>query len=120
MKYARWLVGILPIMLLGSAAWGAERAALVREAIIYLSPDVNSSKLGNAERGRELVVLENTRGWIHVEALLGPAQTPDAAIIEEEEGSEKTVTGWVQDKGVVRASTPKGDEILYGEAADSE
>jgi hypothetical protein len=120
MKYARWLVGILPIMLLGSVAWGAERAALVREAIIYLSPDVNSSKLGNAERGRELVVLENTRGWIHVEALLGPAQTPDAAIIDEEEGSEKTVTGWVQDKGVVRASTPKGDEILYGEAADSE
>jgi hypothetical protein len=120
MKYARGLLGILPIMLLASAAWGAERAALVREAIIYLSPDVNSSKLANAERGRELVVLENTRGWIHVEALLGPAQTPDAAIIDQEEGSEKTVTGWVQDKGVVRASTPKGDEILYGEAADSE
>ena len=120
MKYARWLVGILPIMLLGSAAWAAERAALVREATIYLSPDVASSKLGNAERGRELVILENTRGWTHVEALLGPAQTPDAAIIDEEEGSEKTVTGWVQDKGVVRASTPKGDEILYGEAADSE
>jgi hypothetical protein len=55
-----------------------------------------------------------------VEALLGPARTPDAAIVDDEEDSEKTVTGWVQDKGMVRGSTPKGDEILYGEAADSE
>lgn len=120
MRYARWLIGMFPIVLLCSAAWAAERAALVREAVIYLSPDVNSSKLGAAERGRELVILENTRGWVHVEALLGPAQTPDAAIVEEEEGSEKTVSGWVLDKGIVRASTPKGDEVLYGEAADSE
>jgi hypothetical protein len=81
---------------------------------------VNSSKLGQAERGREMVILENTRGWIHVEALLGPARPPDAAIVDDEEDSEKTITGWIQDKGTVRASTPKGDEILYGEAADSE
>lgn len=120
MKSAWRVIRILPIVLLCSATWGAERAALVREAVIYLSPDTNSSKLGNAERGREMVVLENTRGWIHVEALLGPVRPADAAIVEEEEGSEKTVTGWVQDKGMVRASTPKGDEILYGEAADSE
>jgi hypothetical protein len=120
MKYARCLLSMLAIMLFCSATHAAERAALVREAVIYLSPDVSSSKLGSAERGRELVILETTRGWVHVEALLGPARTPDAAIVEEEEGSEKTITGWVQDKGVVRASTPKGDGILYGEAADSE
>ena len=28
--------------------------------------------------------------------------------------------GWVLDKGVVRASTPNGDKILFGEAVDSE
>ena len=114
------LVRIVPLLLLCSTSWAAERAALVREAIIYLSPDVNSSKLGQAERGREMVILENTRGWIHVEALLGPARPPDAAIVDDEEDSEKTITGWIQDKGTVRASTPNGDEILYGEAADSE
>ena len=106
------LVRIVPLLLLCSTSWAAERAALVREAIIYLSPDVNSSKLGQAERGREMVILENTRGWIHVEALLGPARPPDAAIVDDEEDSEKTITGWIQDKGTVRASTPKGDEIL--------
>ena len=120
MKYARWLIAIATISLGCSIAWAAERAALVREAVIYLSPDVSSSKLGTAERGRELIILESPRGWIHVEALLGPAQTPEAAIVDAEEGSEKTVTGWMLDKGVVRSSTPKGDDILYGEAADSE
>ena len=43
--------------------------------------------------------------WVHVEANLT---------------EERTVTGWVLDKGVVRASTPNGDKILFGEAVDSE
>jgi len=83
----------------------AERGALVRVANIYLSPDTNSAKLAEIERGRELVVLESTRDWVHVEALLGP---------------EKTVTGWVLDKGLVRNTNPDGDKILFGEGADSE
>ena len=107
-------------LLLCCLSWGAERATLVREAVVYLSPDASSSKLANAERGRELVILETSRDWIHVEALLGPTNTPDAAILDDEEAGEKTVTGWIQDKGVVRASTQDGDRILYGEAADSE
>jgi outer membrane protein assembly factor BamD (BamD/ComL family) len=30
------------------------------------------------------------------------------------------VSGWILGKGVIRASTPNGDRILYGEAVDSE
>jgi hypothetical protein len=101
-------------------AHAADRVTLVREAVIYLSPATDSAKLGNAERGRELVILETTRGWVHVEALLGPVNTPDPAMIEDDENAEKTVTGWVQDKGVIRASTPDGDKIIYGEAVSSE
>jgi outer membrane protein assembly factor BamD (BamD/ComL family) len=33
---------------------------------------------------------------------------------------EKTITGWMQGKGLVQASTPNGDKILFGEAVDSE
>jgi hypothetical protein len=85
---------------------GGERGSLVRVANIYLSPDANSAKLAEIERGRELVVLENSsNGWAHVEALLG---------------EEKTVSGWILDKGFVRSSNPDGDKILFGEAADSE
>src|SRR5919198_3691938 len=120
MKSCRWLGNAMLAIVLCTTVWAAERAALVREAVVYLSPDTGSAKLANAERGRELIILETTRAWIHVEALLGPARTPDAAFIEEEENAQKTITGWVQDKGVVRPSTLDGDKILYGEAADSE
>ena len=85
---------------------GGERGSLVRAANIYISPDTNATKLAEIERGRELVVLETVRGnWVHVEALLG---------------EEKTVSGWILDKGFVRTSNPDGDKILFGEGADSE
>jgi len=84
----------------------AEHGALIRVANMYLSPDPNSAKLAEIERGRELVVIESTRGdWVHVEALLS---------------EEKTVTGWILDKGFVRNTTQDGDRILFGEGADSE
>jgi outer membrane protein assembly factor BamD (BamD/ComL family) len=88
-----------------AAAFPADRGTLVRVANLYLSPDTNSAKLVEMERGRELVLLETSRDWVHVQAILG---------------EEKMVTGWVLDKGVVRATMPEGDKIVFGEAVDSE
>jgi len=82
-----------------------DRGAMIREAVIYVSPDTKSAKLGQIERGQELVVVESSREWLRVTAELG---------------EEKTVSGWILGKGVIRASTPNGDRILYGEAVDSE
>jgi hypothetical protein len=82
-----------------------QRGALIRVGQIYLSPDLSSAKLAEIDRGREIIVLEASREWLHVEANLS---------------EERTVTGWILDKGVVQTSTPKGDRILYGEAVDSE
>lgn len=120
MKLYCWIAGTLLALVISPLAFAAERATLVREATIYLSPDAGSPKLGNAERGRELVILETSREWIHVEALLGPQRAADAAFVEDDEEQEKTITGWVQGKGVVGASTPNGDKIVFGEAASSE
>jgi hypothetical protein len=88
-----------------SYAANYQRGAVVRTAQIYLSPDTTSAKLAEMDRGREIIILETSREWAHVEANLT---------------EERTVTGWVLDKGVVRASTPNGDKILFGEAVDSE
>ncbi|MBV8476357.1 MAG: hypothetical protein JOZ36_06805 [Acidobacteria bacterium] len=118
MKLYGWTAGAL--LFFSTVSSAAERATLVHEAAIYLSPDSEAAKLGTAERGRELVILETSRNWIHVEALLGPQRAPDAAFIEEDEDQEKTITGWVQAKGVVSASTANGDKIVFGEAASSE
>ncbi len=82
-----------------------ERGAVVRVAQVYLSPDTSSAKLAEMDRGREIIVLETSREWAHVQANLT---------------EERTITGWVLDKGVVRTSTPNGDKILFGEAVDSE
>lgn len=102
------------------SSFAADRGTLVREAVVYLSPDTSSNKLANVERGRELVLLERSRNWLHVEALLGFAQTPDPAFIDDEDEEGKTVTGWILDTGIVWASTPNGDRILFGAAASSE
>jgi hypothetical protein len=82
-----------------------QRGATVRVAQLYISPDTSSAKLAEMDRGREITVLETSREWVHVQANLT---------------EERTVTGWVLDQGVVRASTPNGDRILFGEAVDSE
>ncbi|HZR55571.1 MAG TPA: hypothetical protein VFA74_01760 [Terriglobales bacterium] len=95
------------LVLLFSSMGFAEvlRAAPIQEAAIHVSPDNNSAKLADVARGRELVILETSGNWINVEATLT---------------EEKVVTGWVQDKGIVRTTTPNGDKILFGEAVDSE
>jgi len=98
---------IFAFLTLAAAAKAADfqHCTVVRVANIYLSPDESSAKLGEAERGRELIILETTRNFVHVEANLT---------------EERTITGWVVNKGIVSSSTPDGDKILYGEAADSE
>jgi hypothetical protein len=95
---------VLAIILPATAA-NYQRGSLVRVAQLYLSPDLSSAKLAEIDRGREIIVLDTSREWVHVEANLS---------------EERSVTGWMLDKGVVRASTPNGDKILYGEAVDSE
>lgn len=96
----------------------AEHATLVRAANLYLSPDASSNKLAEVERGRDLVILENSRNWLHVMATLGTVQVDEAD--DYGPSGEKTITGWILDKGLVRVTTPNGDRILFGEAADSE
>jgi outer membrane protein assembly factor BamD (BamD/ComL family) len=108
------------LLVLPHAARAADHGTIVREAIIYLSPDSNSHKLAQAERGREIILLDKSRNWVSVEALLGYANNPDPYFVEDEEADQKTVTGWILDLGVVWPSTPNGDRIIFGSAVDSE
>jgi outer membrane protein assembly factor BamD (BamD/ComL family) len=108
------------IALLASPLHAAERGTIVREAIIYLSPDTASNKLGQVDRGRELILLDRSRNWLHVEALLGTNVAPDPAFVLEEEDEGKTISGWIIDTGIVWSTTPNGDRILFGAAVDSE
>jgi len=97
----------LLIILTGSIhGWAqARRGAVLRVADIYISPDSASAKLGQIERGREVVVLETSRDWLKVEANVT---------------QERTLTGWILQKAAVDSTTPNGDRVLFGEAVDSE
>ncbi|MFZ1130104.1 MAG: outer membrane protein assembly factor BamD [Terriglobales bacterium] len=112
---------LIALVLQGSSSLlAADRGTLVREAIIYISPDATSNKLGQVERGRELILLDKSRNWLHVEALLGSANAPDPAFVLEDDEQEKTISGWILDTGIVWATTPNGDRILFGAAVDAE
>jgi hypothetical protein len=99
------LIAVTTLLITSAQAADYQRAAMMRVGVLYISPDVTSAKLGDVDRGREVIVLEKSGEWVRVEANLT---------------EERTVSGWMLDKGVVRAAEPNGDRILYGEAVDSE
>jgi hypothetical protein len=105
-RMARWLSAVVLTLLFSLLARAdVIRATTMRVAQLYLSPDTSSSKLGEVDRGRELIFLETSNEWIHVQAYMT---------------EEKLVTGWLQNKGVIQSTTPEGDKILFGEAVDAE
>jgi hypothetical protein len=95
----------------------ATRGTLVHEETIRVAPSDDSAKLGEVRRGYELVVLDTSRDWVHVEAIISEPHR-DRDTDEEIEG--KTITGWVPGKAFVGQTTQDGDRIVFGEAADSE
>ena len=100
---------VLAMSIAGMAA--IERGTIIREAIIFVAPDPSAAKLSNVGRGREVAVIERSPGWANVVATV--ETDPD-------QETERNVTGWIVDKGVITAATPDGDKIIFGEAVDSE
>jgi len=96
----------------------AQRGTLVHEEMIRVAPSADAAKLGEAGRGHELVIIETSRDWVHVEAILRQPSHEEGATEDEAEG--KAITGWVPAKSLISAATPNGDKIIFGEAADSE
>ena len=102
-----------------AAAAQGQRGTLVHEETIRVSPSADTAKLGQAGRGYELVVLDTSRDWTHVEAIIRePRKGEDDE--DDEDSDTKTITGWVQNKALVTVSTQDGDKIIFGEAANSE
>jgi len=99
------LMVVIGILFCCTAGAETVRGTPMQVAAIYLSPDFTSSKLADIDRGREVVILETSGDWLHVEA----------AITEE-----KIITGWMMKKFVVQGATPNGDRIVFGEAVESE
>ena len=96
----------------------ALRGTLVHEETIRVSPGAETAKLGEAGRGHELIIIDSSRDWTHVEAILREAAKD--ADEDDEAAQGKTITGWVLTKALVSMNTPNGDKIIFGEAVNSE
>jgi hypothetical protein len=113
MKKYIFLVFVLSALSALTLAEDKDHATLVRDAQLYVTPG-SSEKLVELQRGRDLVIFERTtidkQPWLKVYA----------TIVDQERESVRELTGWLPEKGVVATSTPNGDQIIFGEAVDSE
>ena len=112
----RWKNPGLPLLLaLATAvAFAAEQehATLIREEPLHASAGANSQTLSQVGRGASLTILEKTNAdgqpWMRV------------SMAADQQQVTKEVTGWIPAKAVITASTGNGDQIIFGQAVDSE
>jgi hypothetical protein len=98
------------------------RATVLRITWVYISPDTGSEKVTKEQIGREMVVVEKSGSWTKVfvntdiEEQHNDRDTPMVG----EDQAPPPLTGWIESKGVVEETTPNGDQILMGAAANQE
>ena len=90
-----------------------EHATLIREESLSASAGANAQKLSQVARGSDLTILErsNAEGqpWVKI-----------SMAADQQAQISKEVTGWMPAKAIVAASTANGDQIIFGQAVDSE
>jgi hypothetical protein len=97
------------------------RATPLRVTWLYISPDTSSQKVDRVQIGREMVVAEHSGPWLRVYANTDTQATrqKDAPVFGHDEVAPP-ISGWIEAKGIVIETTPNGDQVLMGEAANQE
>jgi hypothetical protein len=98
------------------------RATALRVTWLYVAPDTSAQKVDRVQIGREMVVAEKSGPWMRVYAntdIEELQEGSDTPIIGGDE-TPPPISGWMQAKGVVVETTPGGDQVLMGEAANQE
>jgi hypothetical protein len=99
------------------------RAVVLRVTWLYVAPDKQSQKIDKVQIGREMVVAEHSGPWVRVHANTDIEQMHeqrDVPLVSSDDETPPPVSGWIEAKGVVQETTPNGDQILMGEAANQE
>jgi hypothetical protein len=98
------------------------RATALRVTWLYIAPDQGAQKVDRVQPGREMVVAEKSGPWIRVYANTDVQEVSekDAPLIGAEQTAPPPISGWMEARGVVVESTPNGDQVLMGEAANEE
>jgi len=98
------------------------RATPLEITWLYIQPDTGSQKVSQVQIGREMAVVARSGAWLNVEANTDIEEENESHDTPEmgENSTPPPITGWIQAKGVIQDSTPDGDRILVGAAANEE
>src|SRR5664279_5131193 len=89
-KHSRcWYFVLGFLIFFSTSLFATERGIMMRDGVIYISPDTSSAKLSNISRGREVAVIERTPGWVHV---VGTVDVTTNVGILEEDQTDRNVT----------------------------
>jgi hypothetical protein len=90
-----------------------EHATLIREEALSSSAGANGQKTAQVGRGSALTILERSQAdgqpWVKI-----------SMAADQQAQVSREVTGWLPAKAIVTPSTANGDEIIFGQAVDSE
>ena len=79
--------------------------------------------MDRVQPGRELVIAEKSGSWIRVYANtdIQESRQRDAPLIgSPEDAAPPPISGWMEARNVVEETTPNGDQVVMGEAANQE
>jgi hypothetical protein len=97
------------------------KAVLLHPANVYVAPDDSSQRAALVGPGHEVVIAERSGPWVRVFANTDVKDKVDDRDEPEFADDDPTpASGWIRDKGIVTPTSPNGDRILYGAAANYE
>lgn len=101
----------------------AARATVLHTANLYATADASAPPISTVTPGHEVVILARNGPWVNVFANTDTKddEDPDSKPEFEEPGANPDPSsGWIRDKGIVGPTTPGGDALIYGYAAELE
>jgi hypothetical protein len=98
------------------------RATALQITWLYVAADKDSQKIDRVQIGREMVVAEKNGPWMRVYANtdIEEPQGKDVPLLGSDDDRPPPISGWMQAKGIIEETTPGGDQVLMGAAANQE
>ena len=115
-KHWKQIGVLLTAIVAASVARAADKegGTVIREVPLYLAPGTGAQTVGVVTRGRNIPLITDRssidgKPWVKV-----------LAVVDATDFGVKEVSGWLESRYLVTNTTPNGDQIIYGEAVDSE
>lgn len=99
------------------------RATVLHTANVYVMADGANPPITTVTPGHEIVIMQRNGAWVNVFANTDDKeeQDPDSEPeFKDPDANPNPSSGWIRDQGIVDHTTPNGDVILFGAAAELE